>query len=242
MWTQYGANGYIEEFYNSNSVCFSSLVLIPGTQLMSNSFLGGVYLLFLLYLFLGIAIISDLFMAAIENITSTTSRKEVYNKETGNVYFIEAPVWNATIANLTLMALGSSAPEILLAVIETCGGLGEKAGELGPSTIVGSACFNLMVITAICIPSVDEPKKVADLGVFMTTSFFSLFAYCWLYICLALWTPNEVTIIEGWLTLSFFFVLCVLAFAADKYNEWKVARNMSLEEKELEKIEKERNI
>jgi hypothetical protein len=77
MWTQYGANGYIEEFYNSNSVCFSSLVLIPGTQLMSNSFLGGVYFFFLLYLFLGIAIISDLFMAAIENITSTTSRKEV---------------------------------------------------------------------------------------------------------------------------------------------------------------------
>jgi len=99
-----------------------------------------------------------------------------------------------------------------------------------------------MVITAICIPSVDEPKKVADLGVFMTTSFFSIFAYCWLYICLALWTPNEVTILEGWLTLSFFFVLCVLAFGADKYNEWKVARNMSIEEKELEKKEKERNI
>ena len=30
-------------------------------------------------------------------------------------------VWNATIANLTLMALGSSAPEILLNVIEICG-------------------------------------------------------------------------------------------------------------------------
>ena len=28
-------------------------------------------------------------------------------------------VWNPTIANLTLMALGSSAPEILLSCIET---------------------------------------------------------------------------------------------------------------------------
>jgi solute carrier family 8 (sodium/calcium exchanger) len=28
-------------------------------------------------------------------------------------------VWNPTVANLTLMALGSSAPEILLSVIET---------------------------------------------------------------------------------------------------------------------------
>lgn len=28
-------------------------------------------------------------------------------------------VWNPTVANLTLMALGSSAPEIMLNVIET---------------------------------------------------------------------------------------------------------------------------
>lgn len=28
-------------------------------------------------------------------------------------------VWNPTVANLTLMALGSSAPEILLSCIET---------------------------------------------------------------------------------------------------------------------------
>ena len=31
----------------------------------------------------------------------------------------EETVWNATVANLTLMALGSSAPEILLSVYET---------------------------------------------------------------------------------------------------------------------------
>jgi solute carrier family 8 (sodium/calcium exchanger) len=33
--------------------------------------------------------------------------------------FIDVEVWNATVANLTLMALGSSAPEILLSVIGT---------------------------------------------------------------------------------------------------------------------------
>lgn len=32
---------------------------------------------------------------------------------------MEMPVWNETVANLTLMALGSSAPEILLSVIQT---------------------------------------------------------------------------------------------------------------------------
>lgn len=48
------------------------------------------------------------------------------------------------------MALGSSAPEILLSVIEICGNNFE-AGELGPSTIVGSAAFNLFIIIAVCI-------------------------------------------------------------------------------------------
>ena len=44
---------------------------------------------------------------------------------------IEIPVWNGTVANLTLMALGSSAPEILLSIIEIVGNNFES-GELGP--------------------------------------------------------------------------------------------------------------
>lgn len=44
---------------------------------------------------------------------------------------VEVRVWNDTIANLTLMALGSSAPEIILNVIEIVGS-SFVAGELGP--------------------------------------------------------------------------------------------------------------
>ena len=62
-------------------------------------------------------------------------------------------VWNATVANLTLMALGSSAPEILLSLIEI-GSNRFYSGELGPSTIVGSAAFNLLVISAVCVVAV----------------------------------------------------------------------------------------
>ncbi len=40
-------------------------------------------------------------------------------------------VWNETVANLTLMALGSSAPEIMLSVIEIWA-KDFKAGDLGP--------------------------------------------------------------------------------------------------------------
>ena len=108
---------------------------------MSTRFLACTYFGFLMFLFLGIAIIADIFMEAIEVITSTTSRKEVWDKSGKTKFFVEVPVWNPTIANLSLMALGSSAPEILLSVLETVGRLGKVAGELGPSTIVGSAAY-----------------------------------------------------------------------------------------------------
>jgi solute carrier family 8 (sodium/calcium exchanger) len=117
------------------------------------------------------------------------------------------------------MALGSSAPEILLSVIEALSTMGEPAGPLGSSTIVGSAAFNLLVISGLSIIAVDKPKKINDLGVFFTTSVFSIFAYVWFYVCLIVSSPNEVTVVEAWVTLAFFLVLVVLAFGADKFNE-----------------------
>jgi Ca2+/Na+ antiporter len=71
------------------------------------------------YCFFGIAIISDIFMEAIENITAQTHTIEFFDKESKQRVLIDKPIWNATVANLTLMALGSSAPEIMLSVIGT---------------------------------------------------------------------------------------------------------------------------
>jgi len=139
-------------------------------------------------------------------------------------------VWNPTVANLTLMALGSSAPEILLNVIETVSTLGSKPGELGPSTIVGSAAFNFLVISGISIYSVNESndertkqelaedktpkgvKKVQDTGVFAITTIWSIVAYIWLYIVLLDGIVKEW---EAYLTLGFFFALILMAYIAD---------------------------
>mmetsp|Transcript_36489 Transcript_36489/g.56017 ORF Transcript_36489/g.56017 Transcript_36489/m.56017 type:complete len:203 (+) Transcript_36489:444-1052(+) len=185
----------------------------------------------LVYLFLGIAIISDIFMEAIEVITSQTRQIELWEKDGKKKYYIEVPVWNATVANLTLMALGSSAPEILLSVIETVKDIKAVPGELGPSTIVGSAAFNLLVISGVSILAVDEtPKKVDDLGVFAVTSIASLFAYIWLYLCLQTWSPDHISPVEAWLTLVFFFVLVGLAFSADKLNQWVEDKKKTQEE------------
>merc|ERR1712088_1263953 len=95
-------------------------------------------------------------------------------------------VWNETVANLSLMALGSSAPEILLSVVEIWA-KGFKAGDLGPGTIVGSAAFNLFMIIGLCmyvIPD-DEVRKIKHLRVFIVTATWSVFAYVWLYLILA---------------------------------------------------------
>jgi len=156
-------------------------------------------------------------MESIEVITSSTKDVVIKNLE-GEKFTMQVPVWNPTIANLTLLALGSSAPEILLSVIESLKDLGKPGGVLGPASIVGSGAFNLLVITGISILSVDEePKKIYDLGVYACTASFSLFAYSWMYFCLELYTPNEIDLNEAWLTLFFFILLVGISFAADKY-------------------------
>ena len=80
---------------------------------------------------MGIAILADIFMEAIEMITSKSEVVQIPDVD-GNIISVEKMFWNPTIANLTLMALGSSAPEIILSVADTMGSLGEIPSELGP--------------------------------------------------------------------------------------------------------------
>lgn len=71
--------GSIEVFSNNDEVC-SSGIIIPGTELLDYPLLGTFYFLGMAYLFLGIAIIAEIFMGAIEVITSQT-RKIKYQDE-----------------------------------------------------------------------------------------------------------------------------------------------------------------
>ena len=154
-------------------------------------------------------------------------------------------VWNPTFANLTLMALGSSAPEIILNTFETCTTLGSTPGELGASTIVGSASFNFLVISGVSIYAVSEAgenrtqkqmdedktpkgvKKVDDLGVFSITTTWSVIAYIWLFYVLI---DYEVEAWEAYLTFGFFWILIIMAVSADMYR-----RNI-IKRKEEERI------
>uniref|UniRef100_H3CI94 Solute carrier family 8 member 3 n=1 Tax=Tetraodon nigroviridis TaxID=99883 RepID=H3CI94_TETNG len=175
-----------------------------------------VYFVAMIYMFLGVSIIADRFMAAIEVITSQ-EREIIIKRPNGETTTTTIRVWNETVSNLTLMALGSSAPEILLSVIEVCGH-DFKPGELGPATIVGSAAFNMFVIIGLCVSVIPqgEVRKVKHLRVFFVTAGWSIFAYIWLYMILAVFTPNVVQVWEGLLTLAFFPVCVLLAWVADR--------------------------
>jgi solute carrier family 8 (sodium/calcium exchanger) len=140
-----------------------------------------------------------------------------FQEADGETKEIKIKVWNETVSNLTLMALGSSAPEILLSVIETFGN-GMKAGDLGPSTIVGSAAFNLFMIIAICIYVIPdgESRKIKHLRVFFITALWSILAYVWLYVIVVASSPGVVEPWEATITLIFFPLLTIWAWIADK--------------------------
>ncbi|XP_054264179.1 sodium/calcium exchanger 1 isoform X2 [Macrosteles quadrilineatus] len=206
---------------NDTIVCQDGLLLpvwLPQDNLTAGDRVarGMVYFIALMYLFLGVSIISDRFMSAIEVITSQ-EREVTVAKKGGVEQKIVVRVWNETVANLTLMALGSSAPEILLSIIEIYA-KSFQAGDLGPGTIVGSAAYNLFVIIALCISVIPngETRKIKHLNVFFVTATWSVFAYVWLYVILAVISPGKVEVWEGILTFSFFPMTVGTAYIADR--------------------------
>lgn len=211
-----------EEGNSTGINCEDGLIvpLWPGTDHMSMGDRFGRGLLYgtlMIYLFIGVAIVSDKFMESIEMITAQEKEVQVKDPRTGKTQAVVVKVWNETVANLTLMALGSSAPEIMLSVIEIWA-KDFKAGDLGPGTIVGSAAFNLFMIIGLCqyvIPD-DEVRKIKHLRVFFVTATWSVFAYIWLYVILG---PISYGVVESWegiLTFLFFPMTVYTAFVADR--------------------------
>ena len=120
------------------------------------------------------------------------------------------------------MALGSSAPEIILNVADTLGRLGKIPSELGPQTIVGSASFNLLIISAVSIIAVQgEFKQIKMVGVFVSTAAFSSWAYMWFFLVLVVISPGVVELWEALVTLGFMVALVVVAYSCDKMHENK---------------------
>lgn len=103
--------------WGPEDICHGGLILpILDERLWPIKVRVVVYLCTLLFFLLGISIVADVFMTAIDKITSHT--KKVYlaqelsasgsdiSLRPDQPEVIEVRIWNPTIANLTLMALG----------------------------------------------------------------------------------------------------------------------------------------
>ena len=67
------ANGFVDEYWTGEEAdnhCYKGMINITGSQLISYGVLGPALLLFLIYLFVGISIVAEIFMEAIEVNTS----------------------------------------------------------------------------------------------------------------------------------------------------------------------------
>jgi len=170
------------------------------------------YGLALAYSFIGVSVVADSFMNSIETITA-----QVLYRKHGDRRRKAVKMWNETVANLTLMALGSSAPEILLSVVETLKN-GNFSGALGPGTIVGSAAFNLLIIIGICISSIPdgEVRRINAVPAFIVTAIFSIIAYLWLVFIVEISSPNVIDISEGIVTILLLPILVAISYAFDK--------------------------
>mmetsp|Transcript_56068 Transcript_56068/g.142732 ORF Transcript_56068/g.142732 Transcript_56068/m.142732 type:complete len:686 (-) Transcript_56068:316-2373(-) len=193
----------------------------------------------LVYFFVGVAIVADIFMGAIETVTSRRVQRRNKDGQKRTKKF-----WNDTVATLTLMALGSSAPEIFLSVIDI---VKKKFhfGALGPSTIVGSAAFNLLVIIAVCvfiIPS-NEIRLIDNRPAFYITAVFSLGAYLWMAFILTYSSPNIVTVWEAVVTAGLLPVLVYVSYKVDRGDADfiidRVFREKPKEEEEEQRSEEE---
>ncbi|KAF8401453.1 hypothetical protein HHK36_012392 [Tetracentron sinense] len=196
-----------------------SFFLFRGETSLGNGLRAFLYFLGLAYCFLGLSAITARFFRSMENVVKQT-RKVVDIDPCTNTRLIRyEKVWNYTIADITLLAFGTSFPQISLATIDAIRNLGQVyAGGLGPGTLVGSAAFDLFPIHAVCVvvPKAGELKKISDVGVWLVELFWSFWAYIWLYIILEVWTPNVVTLWEALLTVLQFGLLLIHAYAQDK--------------------------
>ncbi|KAG8389497.1 hypothetical protein BUALT_Bualt02G0235600 [Buddleja alternifolia] len=193
--------------------------LFHGETKLGHGFRGFLYFVALAYCFLGLSAITARFFRSMENVVKHTRAIEEIDPCTNTEFVRHEKVWNYTIADITLLAFGTSFPQISLATIDAIRNLGNLyAGGLGPGTLVGSAAFDLFPIHAVCVvvPKAGELKKISDIGVWLVELFWSFWAYIWLYIILEVWTPNVITLWEALLTVLQFGLLLVHAYAQDK--------------------------
>ncbi|XP_027098871.1 magnesium/proton exchanger isoform X1 [Coffea arabica] len=214
----YHDSGSRSSMIAGNEKC-ESYLLFHHETVLGNTSRAFLYFALLAYCFIGLSAITARFFRSMENVVKHSRQVVKVDPLTGAETIEYEKVWNYAIADISLLAFGTSFPQISLATIDAIRNLGNLyAGGLGPGTLVGSAAFDLFPIHAVCVvvPKAGELKKISDLGVWLVELFWSFWAYIWLYIILEVWTPNVVTLWESLLTVLQYGLLLTHAYAQDK--------------------------
>ncbi|KAF8672934.1 hypothetical protein HU200_049128 [Digitaria exilis] len=201
------------------SACEGTYLLFRGETLLSNGVRATIYTIALAYCFIGLSAITARFFKSMEQIMKHSREVVSIDPCTNAPVLRKEKVWNYAVADIALLAFGTSFPQISLATIDSIRNLGQlTAGGLGPGTLVGSAAFDMFPIHAVCMvmPRAGSKKKISDLGVWLVELIWSFWAYVWLYFILEVWTPQVVTLWEALLTVLQYGLLLLHAYAQDK--------------------------
>lgn len=114
------------EFSNSSShESYQSYILLHSETSLSNGMWAFFYFIALAYCFIGLSSITARFFRSMENIVKHSRKIVEIDPSTGTELVKYEKVWNYTIADITLLAFGTSFPQISLATIDAIQNIGQ---------------------------------------------------------------------------------------------------------------------
>lgn len=102
-----------------------SYLLFQGETNLSNGVRTFLYLLGLAYCFIGLSAITSKFFHSMENMMRQTKKVEGIDPDSNLLVVKEEKLWNYTIADISLLAFGTSFPQISLATIDAIRNIGQ---------------------------------------------------------------------------------------------------------------------
>lgn len=183
-----------------------------------------------LYIYIGIAIVTNRLMEAIGLITDKSRNVTVRDSKSGETKVLRTNIWNKTVANLTLVCFASYAPEFLLSMVEMYA-KHFKAGDLGPNTVLGSYAFNIIFLVGLCVTQVpkNKIKLVKNLPFILLSSALNFVTLLWLVCVLSLISYGTIEWWEGLMTMILGVCVIVAYWGAQKATSAKVKSEDMLE-------------
>lgn len=108
------------------NICEKGYFIFKFETSLGNGFRAFLYLVALAYCFIGLSAITARFFKSMEHVVQQTRKVDVSNNNTnGGKNYRYEKVWNFTIADITLLAFGTSFPQISLATIDSIRNIGK---------------------------------------------------------------------------------------------------------------------